>query len=95
MQLTEDGLQALEAASEVSPDVILLDIQMPKLDGIQTARELRQRFSVGVLKPCRLIAVTGNVDAETRLMETGLFDEVLAKPVRLAQLEACVGKVAG
>ena len=95
VQLAADGLQALEAASEVSPGVILLDIQMPKLDGIQTARELRQRFSVGVLEPCRLIAVTGNVDAETRLMETGLFDEVLAKPVRLAQLEACVGKVVG
>jgi two-component system nitrate/nitrite response regulator NarL len=37
-----DGLRALESAEQLNPDIVILDIGMPKLDGIETARALRQ-----------------------------------------------------
>jgi len=37
-----DGREAIETASEYQPDVVILDVNMPVLDGIQTARELKE-----------------------------------------------------
>jgi DNA-binding NarL/FixJ family response regulator len=39
-----DGIDALEKASHLNPDLIILDIAMPRLNGLQTARELRARM---------------------------------------------------
>ena len=39
----QDGLTAFHAAIELQPDILILDFSMPKMDGIQTARELRKR----------------------------------------------------
>jgi DNA-binding NarL/FixJ family response regulator len=39
----QDGLTALHMAMELQPDILILDFSMPKMDGIQTARELRKR----------------------------------------------------
>jgi DNA-binding NarL/FixJ family response regulator len=39
----QDGLAALHTAMELQPDILILDFSMPKMDGIQTARELRKR----------------------------------------------------
>ena len=39
----EDGIDALEQASHLSPDLIILDLAMPRMNGLETARELRAR----------------------------------------------------
>ena len=39
-----DGIDALEKASQLTPDLIILDIAMPRMNGLQTARELRARM---------------------------------------------------
>lgn len=39
-----DGIDALEKASHLNPDLIILDIAMPRMNGLQTARELRARM---------------------------------------------------
>jgi len=52
-----NGLDGIKAAFECSPDVILLDIQLPEMDGYQIAQNLRQRND---LKPIPIVAVTSH-----------------------------------
>ena len=74
-----DGLQALRMAIEFRPDVVLLDIGMPGLDGYEVARRLR---ALKRERPLRIIAITGwGQEADrTRSREAG-FDVHLVKPV--------------
>jgi len=86
VQTAKDGLEALEMIHIRQPQVLLLDLQMPRLGGVETAIELRRQFSVGEHRPFRLIALTGDVDTQSQLVQDGLFDRVMTKPVGLAQL---------
>ena len=74
-----DGTSALAAAESFRPDVILLDIGLPGMDGYEIARQIRAHPA---LRATRLIAVTGygqNAD-RARSLEAG-FDHHLTKPV--------------
>jgi PAS domain S-box-containing protein len=80
-----DGLEAVAVAEVFHPDVILLDIGMPKLNGYDAARRIREQpWSRGVV----LIALTGwgQEEDRRRAMESG-FDHHLVKPVDPAVLE--------
>jgi CheY-like chemotaxis protein len=78
-----DGLAAVETAKRVNPDVAILDIGMPKLDGYEVARRIRAEQL-----PMILIALTGWGQEQDRQQarEAG-FDHHLTKPVDLAKLE--------
>jgi signal transduction histidine kinase/ActR/RegA family two-component response regulator len=79
-----DGVQALETAAQFRPDIALLDIGMPKLNGYDVARQLRrQPWGRGVL----LIALTGwgGADHRQQTAQAG-FDHHLTKPVDPAAL---------
>ena len=84
-----DGPAGIEAALEFEPDIALVDVGLPGLDGYEVARYLR---AAGGAKPLRLIAITGYglpKDAD-RAREAG-FDAHLVKPVhpdRLAEILA-------
>ncbi len=77
--VVHEGLQALRMAVEFRPDVVLLDIGMPGLDGYEVARRLR---ALNRERPLRIIAITGwGQEADrTRSREAG-FDVHLVKPV--------------
>jgi CheY-like chemotaxis protein len=77
--IASDGVEALRVAEETQPDVVLLDIGLPKLDGWEVAKALRGR--PGVKRPL-LIAFTGYADsaARQRSLEAGI-DFHLVKPV--------------
>ena len=79
-----DGLQAVETATAFQPDVVLLDIGLPKLNGYEVARRIRQARQEGVI----LIALTGwgQDEDRRRSMEAG-FDHHLTKPVELEALQ--------
>jgi CheY-like chemotaxis protein len=80
-----DGDGALESARRFSPEVVLLDIGLPRQDGFEVARRLREEFpDRGML----LVALTGYGQERDRLRarEAG-FDHHLLKPVRLELLE--------
>ena len=80
-----NGLEALEIAEHFKPSVVLLDIGMPKLNGYDTARRLRQQPSEA---PLLLIALTGWGQDEDRHRSTEAgFDAHLTKPVDIAEIQ--------
>ena len=78
----ESGYLALEALDSSSPDVIILDVWMPGLDGIETLREIKKK------KPLtEVIMLTGHASVESGIqgMQLGAFD-YLMKPIALDEL---------
>jgi two-component system KDP operon response regulator KdpE len=69
------GVEALQKAEELRPDIVLLDIVMPDLDGIEVMRRLRER------RPVAVILLTAKVSIADRAQGLGLgADDYLAKP---------------
>ena len=85
VRTTHDGVEALAVAQVFEPDIVLLDLGMPKMDGYEAARELRLRPIGG--KRMALIALTGwgQQQDRDRTADAG-FDAHLVKPVAEAQL---------
>jgi len=82
------GTEALELCRRLRPSVALLDLDMPGLDGYETARQLRSDPDLAGL---RVIAVTGRTDQQSsaRAWEVG-FHDFLSKPVPPSMLLAMV-----
>ncbi len=89
----ESGMAALEILSRRTFDVILLDVQMPGLDGFEVARRFRATER-GTLTP--IVAVTAHTTTEDRDRCTAAgFDAVLTKPATRATLGAIIRDVTG
>ena len=74
-----DGLEALEVAETFAPQVVLLDLGMPRMDGYETAREIRRKWWG---KSATLVALTGWGGQQDRQKTTDAgFDAHLVKPV--------------
>jgi PAS domain S-box-containing protein len=81
-----DGRAALAADAEFAPDIALLDIGLPELDGYEVARRLRARG-----RPVRLVALTGyGRDTDRAAALAAGFDAHLVKPVELTALDAAL-----
>jgi DNA-binding NtrC family response regulator len=76
------GEEALKFLHEQPVDVVLLDVKMPGMDGIQTLREIKKRFPL-----VEVVMLTGhaNVEAAIEGMELGAFD-YLMKPMAIDEL---------
>lgn len=84
VHLAGDGQEAVEKAAELRPGVVLLDIGMPRLNGYDAARRIRQQ-PWG--KSTLLIALTGwGQDEDKRRSREAGFDHHLVKPVEPATL---------
>src|SRR5882724_4162348 len=76
---------ALERAAAFRPDVVLLDIGLPGMDGYEVAQKLRE---LPGLRDIRLVAVTGYGQSDDRLRARDAgFDDHLTKPVEFAVLD--------
>ena len=86
-----DGIEAVEAAAKLQPDVILLDIGLPKLNGYEAARRIRQQQGD---KGLVLVALTGwgQDEDKRRSLEAG-FDFHLIKPADPVALEKLLGSL--
>ncbi len=78
----ESGYKALEALDNDSPDVMILDVKMPGMDGIETLREIKKKSPL-----TEVIMLTGHASVESGIqgMQLGAFDYVM-KPVALDEL---------
>ena len=83
-----DGEEALARAREVGPDLVLLDIMMPKLDGISALKQLKQDTSLGFVPVILLTAKSDTADVVAGLDSGG--DDYLTKPLDQAALIARV-----
>jgi two-component system, OmpR family, response regulator RegX3 len=86
--VARDGEQALELFETMRPDVVLLDVMLPKISGVDVCRSIRARSSTPILM---LTARTGEIDAVLGL-ELGA-DDYIAKPYRLRELVARIRAV--
>lgn len=84
-ETADDGLQGLEAAAGGDWNVILMDIQMPVMDGVTAARRIRALPGAGAAIP--IIALTANtLDEQVRSYSDAGMDDCIAKPVNMVEL---------
>lgn len=82
-----DGLAAIERARASRPEVVLVDLGLPGIDGLEVARRIRAELGAVT----RLVAVTGHARPEDRRRALAAgFDDLVEKPVDLAALERAV-----
>ena len=86
-----DGRQALDKLEENLPDLVLLDIQMPVLDGYAVVREVRKTPRLATLKVLALTAYAMQGDRE-KVLEAG-FDGYLTKPVDMVSLSKQIAQL--
>lgn len=81
-----DGVEALEKATELLPDIILLDMMMPQMDGLDVCRELRKRPATLNIP---VILLTARADEETKFDALAMgANDFLAKPFSSTELQA-------
>jgi type II secretory ATPase GspE/PulE/Tfp pilus assembly ATPase PilB-like protein len=89
-----DGVQALDQVDRVGPDIIVLDLNLPALDGYGVLAQLRSRPATASI-PVIVLTAKGDEDNEVRVFELGA-DDFLQKPFRAralsARLEAVLGR---
>jgi signal transduction histidine kinase/CheY-like chemotaxis protein/HPt (histidine-containing phosphotransfer) domain-containing protein len=88
-----NGLEAVQAVTDTPYDVVLMDVQMPELDGIGATDRIRAEISPE--RQPRIIAMTASAFAEDRqrCLDAGM-DDFLSKPVRREELAAALGRAA-
>ncbi|MET0902989.1 MAG: response regulator transcription factor [Acidimicrobiales bacterium] len=83
VQVATDGAEALDVFDAVRPDLVLLDVMLPKISGIDVCREIRRKSSVPIIM---VTAKGGEIDTVVGL-EVGA-DDYVTKPYRLRELVA-------
>lgn len=82
-----DGAEAVEAYRQHKPDCVLMDLQMPEMDGIEATHHIRRIEMTEDLRPAFISALTANITAETRhvSLDAGM-STYLNKPIQLDRL---------
>jgi CheY-like chemotaxis protein len=91
VHVAHDGLAALGEVTKFQPQVVLLDLGMPGMDGLETASRIRQ-LTAG--KQLSLIAVTGwGQDEDRQRTQAAGFTAHFVKPIKIDQLEALLARM--
>jgi DNA-binding response OmpR family regulator len=83
VDLAKDGPDALEAFERRRPDLIILDLNLPGLDGLEVCRQVRRRSDVPII----MLTARGEVDERVEGLEAGA-DDYLPKPFKFKELLA-------
>ncbi len=86
-RLAKNGLEALAACADTPPDLVLMDIQMPGMDGLECARRIRALQRDGQLPNFPILALTAHaLDADVAASMDAGMDEHLTKPLDFVAL---------
>jgi signal transduction histidine kinase/ActR/RegA family two-component response regulator len=90
--LAQNGRAALEAVARERPDIVLMDCQMPELDGFEATRRLRANESAGTPR-LPIVALTANVmaDYRDRCLQAGM-DDFLGKPYTRSDIASAIAR---
>jgi two-component system, OmpR family, response regulator RegX3 len=83
VSVARDGIEALDVFDDVQPDLVLLDVMLPRMSGIDVCRELRSRSSVPII----MVTAKGSEIDTVVGLEVGA-DDYVSKPYRLRELVA-------
>jgi CheY-like chemotaxis protein len=88
-----NGFQVLEALAQSSYDVVLMDVQMPELDGLETTARIRQSAPTAAVRDIPVIAMTANAMPGDReqCLEAGMND-YLSKPIVVHELASTLAR---
>src|ERR671921_250177 len=89
VQTAEDGLSGVQAALNDRPDAIVLDLMLPKMDGLAVCRELREKASY---IPILMLTAKDDVVDKVLGLEMGA-DDYITKPFNLRELDARIKSV--
>src|SRR5262249_41269609 len=85
-----NGIEALSALGDQRYDVVLMDVQMPELDGLETTRRIIAEY--GVERP-RIVAMTANaMESDREECFAAGMDDYVAKPIRPDELAAALAR---
>jgi CheY-like chemotaxis protein len=88
-----DGLEAIAAIEETTYDVVLMDVQMPELDGLEATRRIRHRWP-GAAGP-RIVAMTANaMEGDREMCLAAGMDDYISKPIRPEALNEALAATA-
>jgi CheY-like chemotaxis protein len=83
-----DGREGLQQANRVTPDLILMDLAMPEMDGVEATRQIRERHTLSHI-PIFVMTAYGTSDVKHDAMAAGCA-EVFLKPL---DIESLLGKI--
>jgi len=91
LHLAEDGVEAVRLYAELRPRLVLMDMSMPRLSGLEAVAEIRRREAENGWPRCPVLALTANAFQEDReRCEAAGMDGFLTKPIRRAALVAAL-----
>ena len=98
LETAADGVEALEKVRAQPPDLMILDVMMPKMNGLEVCRIVKS-FSAESFIPIILVTVKGDIDSKVTGLKIGA-DDYLTKPYNPLELgrawrRCCVSRLAG
>lgn len=96
-QVVTNGQEALQALTQgLTPDLILMDLQMPVMDGMEATREIRRREQAASARPVPIIAISATVDqSKQQACQDAGIDAFVAKPISYSLLLQVLGQWLG
>jgi len=83
VHLAQDGMEAIELAERVLPDVIVLDVNMPRMDGVEACRRIREWADMPII----ILSVRGDERDKVKALDEGA-DDYVTKPFGMEELLA-------
>ena len=91
--LASNGIEAVECVERQIYDVVLMDVQMPEMDGLDASKEITTRWSAAE-RP-RIVAMTANaMQGDREMCLAAGMDDYLTKPIRVERLVEALDSVA-
>jgi CheY-like chemotaxis protein len=90
--IAANGVEAIEAVRRQHYDIVLMDVQMPEMDGLESTRNIIKEFPLRKDRPW-IIALTANaMQGDRELCLHAGMDDYISKPLRLIELSAALGR---
>ena len=89
VHFAEDGIQGIEGLRNLSPDLVLVDLVLPSISGMEVLEAIRNDPEIN--RPARVVLMTGHANPvkDEHLVDVGI-DRILSKPFKLEQLKTAL-----